>query len=96
MIFLMVLLTVVVFAVVDLTLRLTLKQMQATRARRERQQALDIGLKLEFADEALSLKRVEVASPRARILAVDDEPVILDSFRMGRRDSAPAATSDPR
>lgn len=81
MIFLMVLLTVVVFAVVDLTLRLTLKQMQATRARRERQQALDIGLKLEFADEALSLKRVEVASPRARILAVDDEPVILDSFR---------------
>ena len=81
MIFLMVLLTVVVFAVVDLTLRLTLKQMQATRARRERQQALDVGLKLEFADEALSLKRVEVASPRARILAVDDEPVILDSFR---------------
>ena len=81
MIFLLVLLTVVVFAVVDLTLRLTLKQMQATRARRERQQALDIGLKLEFADEALSLKRVEVASPRARILAVDDEPVILDSFR---------------
>ncbi len=81
MIFLMVLLTVVVFAVVDLTLRLTLKQMQATRARRERQQALDIGLKLEFAEEALSLKRVEVASPKGRILAVDDEPVILDSFR---------------
>jgi CheY-like chemotaxis protein len=81
MIFLMVLLTVVVFAVVDLTLRLTLKQMQTARARRERQQALDIGLKLEFAEEALSLKRVEVASPRARILAVDDEPVILDSFR---------------
>lgn len=81
MIFLMVLLTVVVFAVVDLTLRLTLKQMQVTRARRERQQALDVGLKLEFAEEALSLKRVEVASPKGRILAVDDEPVILDSFR---------------
>ncbi len=81
MIILMVLLTVVVFALVDFTLRLTLKKMQETRARRERQQALDIGLKLEFAEEATSLKRVEVASPRARILAVDDEPVILDSFR---------------
>jgi uncharacterized metal-binding protein len=33
MIFLMVLLTVVVFAVVDLTLRLTLKQMQVNRSR---------------------------------------------------------------
>ena len=81
MIILMVLLTVVIFAVVDLTLRLTLKKIQTTRARRERQEALDIGLKLEFADEATSLKRVEVAAPRARILAVDDEPVILDSFR---------------
>jgi DNA-binding response OmpR family regulator len=55
--------------------------MQTTRSRRERQQALDIGLRLEFANEATSLKRVEVASARARILAVDDEPVILDSFR---------------
>ena len=81
MISLMVLLTVVVFALVDFTLRLTLKKMQDARARRERQQALDIGLKLEFADEATSLKRVDVASPRGRILAVDDEPVILDSFR---------------
>ena len=81
MIILMVLLTIVIFAVVDLTLRLTLKKMQTAQARRERQQALDIGLKLEFADEARSLKRVEVASPRARILAVDDEAVILDSFR---------------
>ena len=81
MIILMVLLTVVIFAIVDFTLRISLKKMQDARARRERQQALDIGLKLEFADEATSLKRVEVASPRGRILAVDDEPVILDSFR---------------
>ena len=63
MIFLMVLLTVVVFAIVDFTLRMTLKKMHDARARRERQQALDIGLRLEFADEATSLKRVEVASP---------------------------------
>jgi CheY-like chemotaxis protein len=81
MIILMVLLTVVIFAVVDFALRMTLKRMHDARARRERQKALDIGLKLEFADEARSLKRVEVAAPRGRILAVDDEPVILDSFR---------------
>ena len=81
MVILMVLLTIVIFAVVDLTLRLTLKRMEASRLRRERQKALDIGLKLEFADEATSLKRVEVEKPKARILAVDDEPVILDSFR---------------
>jgi CheY-like chemotaxis protein len=43
--------------------------------------ALDIGLKLDFDDEAKSLKRVEVENPKARILAVDDEEIILDSFR---------------
>jgi len=81
MVILIVLLTIVIFAVVDLTLRFALQSAQTARVRRERQQALDIGLKLEFANEATSLKRVEVAKPRARILAVDDEPVILDSFR---------------
>lgn len=81
MVILMVVVTVVIFAVVDLGLRLTLRRVEAGRQRLERQKALDIGLRLEFADEAKSLKRVEVAKPRARILAVDDEPVILDSFR---------------
>jgi len=81
MVFLIVLLTFVVMVVVDLALRLTLKRIEATKARKERQRALDVGLRLEFADEANSLKRVEVVTPKARILAVDDEPVILDSFR---------------
>jgi CheY-like chemotaxis protein len=81
MVILMVLVTLVVFAIVDLVLRLTLRRMEEARARRERQKALDLGLRLEFAEEARSLKRVEVDRPRARILAVDDEPVILDSFR---------------
>jgi len=80
MVILMVALTVLVFAVVDLTLRLVLRRMAEAKVRRERSRALDIGLKLEFA-EARSLKRVEVPGARARILAVDDEPVILDSFR---------------
>lgn len=81
MVILMVALTVIIIMVVDLALRLTLKRIEAGKIRKERQRALDIGLRLEFADEAKSLKRVEVPSPKARILAVDDEPVILDSFR---------------
>ncbi len=81
MVILMVALTVVIFVIVDLALRLTLKRIEEGKIRKQRQRALDIGLRLEFADEATSLKRVEVPSPKARILAVDDEPVILDSFR---------------
>jgi len=50
-------------------------------SRQEREAALDIGLKLDFSEEAKTLKRVEVKEPKARILAVDDEPIILDSFR---------------
>jgi CheY-like chemotaxis protein len=81
MVILMVVLTVVIFMFVDLALRLTLKRIQEGKIRKARQRALDIGLRLEFADEARSLKRVEVPAPKARILAVDDEPVVLDSFR---------------
>ena len=81
MVILMVALTFIIFVVVDLALRLTLKRIEERKIREERQRALDIGLRLEFADEAKSLKRVDVPSPKARILAVDDEPVILDSFR---------------
>jgi len=81
MVILMVALTFVIIVVVDLALRFTLKRMDEAKIRKERQRALDVGLRLEFADEAKSLKRVEVPSPKARILAVDDEPVILDSFR---------------
>ncbi|MCP4201476.1 MAG: response regulator [bacterium] len=81
MVAVLVILTVVVFFLVDLALRVSLKKIEQSRQRREREKALDIGLKLEFADEARSLKRVTVEKPKARILAIDDEPVILDSFR---------------
>jgi CheY-like chemotaxis protein len=76
-----VVLTVVVFLLVDWLLRMTMKRLEDRKTRRERQEALDIGLRLDFTDEATSLKRVEIQNPRARILAVDDEPVVLDSFR---------------
>jgi CheY-like chemotaxis protein len=51
------------------------------KVRKEREAALDIGLKLDVSQEARTLKRVEVRQPKARILAVDDESIILDSFR---------------
>jgi CheY-like chemotaxis protein/glycine cleavage system H lipoate-binding protein len=73
--------TIVVFILVDLGLRLLLERSRASRARREREQALDAGLTLDFSNEAPTLKRVELEQPKARILAVDDEHIVLDSFR---------------
>jgi len=81
MIVVTVLLSVVVLLVVDFLLRLVLKKRQEVRLRKELNEALDRGLRLDFTDEAVSLKRVEVDSPKARILAVDDEPVVLESYR---------------
>ena len=78
---LIVILTVVVFVVVDLLLRTTLTTIEHRRIRQARAAALDIGLRLEHVDDALSLRRVEVEHPKARILAVDDEAVVLDSLR---------------
>ena len=78
---LIVILTIVVFIVLDIALRVLMRKAREERMRREREQALDIGLKLDVSEESPSLKRVEVDNPKARILAVDDEPPILDSFR---------------
>jgi len=76
-----VIITIIAFILVDLVLRMTLKRMRDTRLLREREQALDTGLKLDVSEEAPSLKRVELDDPKARILAVDDEEIILSSFR---------------
>lgn len=78
---LIVITTIIVFVVVDLVLRTLLKRMNDARMRAEREQALDIGLKLDVSEEAPTLKRVELDHPKARILAVDDEEIILSSFR---------------
>ena len=76
-----VILTIVVFVLVDFALRTLMKRAHETRMRREREEALDIGLKLDVSEEAPSLKRVELDNPKARILAVDDEEIVLSSFR---------------
>jgi CheY-like chemotaxis protein len=74
-------LMVVVFIVADVAIRHVLQRRREAKAREERLAALDIGLRLDFAQEAKSLKRVDIANPLARILAVDDEAIVLDSFR---------------
>ncbi len=81
MVVLIIVLTVIVFFIVDFALRMTMKKMQESKLKKDRERSLDIGLKLDFDDEAKSLKRIEVENPKARILAVDDEEIILDSFR---------------
>jgi CheY-like chemotaxis protein len=69
------------FVAIDVLVRVVHRRLEEARARRERASALETSLRLDFTQEAKSLKRVTVAEPRARILAVDDEPVVLDSFR---------------
>lgn len=67
--------------VVDLATRTLLERKREQRRRREREQALAVSLNLDFTREARTLKRVEVNNPVARILCVDDEEIVLDSFR---------------
>jgi CheY-like chemotaxis protein len=78
---LLVVLLFVAFILIDLVVRAVSRRMTAAGERREREAVLRTAVQLTFADEAKSLKRAEVPNARARILAVDDEPVVLDSFR---------------
>jgi CheY-like chemotaxis protein len=78
---LLIVVLVVVFIVAEVVVRQVSRRMTAAREHHEREAVLKSALQLSFAAEAKSLKRAEVPNARARILAVDDEPVILDSFR---------------
>ena len=73
--------SVVLFVLADLAVRSVTQKMSETHKRRERAEALAVSLTLDVSREAKSLKRAEVRDPVARILCVDDEAVILDSFR---------------
>ena len=81
MVLLIVVVTIIVFVIVDFSLRVYFQKRRELELRKEREQALDIGLKLDLSEQAKTLKRVEVRDPKARILAVADEAIILDSFR---------------
>jgi CheY-like chemotaxis protein/glycine cleavage system H lipoate-binding protein len=70
-----------IFVLADIAVRSVTGRLREKRLREERAQALSVSLKLDFTREAKTLKRAEVKEPVARILCVDDENVILDSFR---------------
>jgi CheY-like chemotaxis protein/glycine cleavage system H lipoate-binding protein len=72
---------VITFIVADIIIRVAGGRMHDRKLHREREQALETSMRLDYSREAATLKRVEVDKPIARILCVDDEEVILDSFR---------------
>jgi CheY-like chemotaxis protein/glycine cleavage system H lipoate-binding protein len=72
---------VIVFIIADILIRLISRRIQEKKLRKERESALAVSLQLDVSREAKSLKRAEVEHAKARILCVDDEEVILDSFR---------------
>ena len=74
-------LAVIVFIIADITIRYVAKKIREKKIVQEREEALQVSLNLDFSREAKTLKRAEVENPKARILCVDDEAVILDSFR---------------
>jgi len=78
---LLVIFMLLAFVGIDYLVRESSRRLHLKRERSEREAILATSVRLEFADEAKSLKRVEVPNPKARILAVDDEAVVLDSFR---------------
>lgn len=74
-------LAVIIFIIADIIIRYAIKNMNEKKARKEREIILTESINVDFSKEAKSLKRAEVPNPKAKILCVDDEDVILDSFR---------------
>jgi CheY-like chemotaxis protein/glycine cleavage system H lipoate-binding protein len=74
-------LAVIIFIIADVTIRIVYKRLTEKKAKKEREQVLQESLRLDFSSEAKTLKRAEVKNPKAKILCVDDEAIILDSFR---------------
>ncbi|MFH1195622.1 MAG: response regulator [bacterium] len=72
---------IMIFIAADVIIRFIIKKIQNKKLKAERSAVLDESLKIDFSKEATTLKRVEVDNPKARILCVDDEEVILGSFR---------------
>jgi CheY-like chemotaxis protein len=72
---------VIVFIIADIIIRYVAKKVREKKTQAEREEALKVSLNLDFSREAKTLKRAEVENPKAKILCVDDEEVILDSFR---------------
>ncbi|MCE1229974.1 MAG: response regulator, partial [Firmicutes bacterium] len=78
---LLVVLMFVAFVLIDIAVREMTRRMKQKKERQQREEVLNVAVRQDFTHEAKSLKRVEVPEAKARILAVDDEAVVLDSFR---------------
>ncbi len=74
-------LAVIIFIIADIIIRYTIKTVNEKKVRKERENILEESITVDLSQEAVSLKRTEVPNPKAKILCVDDENVILDSFR---------------
>jgi CheY-like chemotaxis protein len=72
---------VILFFFLNIAARVLYDRLKAIKRQAEREEALSESLRLDFSRESKTLKRVEVEDPKARILCVDDEEIILDSFR---------------
>jgi CheY-like chemotaxis protein len=72
---------VIIFIIADILIRLMAKKLTEKKIKKERELILQESLRLDFTSEAKTLKRAEVQNPKAKILCVDDEEVILSSFR---------------
>ncbi len=73
--------SLILFFFLNLAAREWHLRIQEKKRQAEREEALAVSLRLDFTRESKTLKRVEVKDPEARILCVDDEEVILNSFR---------------
>ena len=78
---LLVIFMLVAFVGIDYLVREASKRMHDKRLKAAREEILKVAINLDVADEVKTLKRVEVPEAKARILAVDDEGIVLDSFR---------------
>jgi len=73
--------SLILFFFLNLAAREWSLRMHEKKRQLEREEALADSLLLDFTRESKTLKRVDVKDPKARILCVDDEEVILNSFR---------------
>ncbi len=72
---------IILFFFLNIAARVLYARLQDVKRQAEREEALRESLRLDFTRESKTLKRVDLEDPKARILCVDDEEVILDSFR---------------
>jgi CheY-like chemotaxis protein len=74
-------LLLIVLIIADVIIRIFIKKYEESKLRKEREAVLAEVVKVDYGKEVKTLKRAEVQNPKARILCVDDEDVVLDSFR---------------